>query len=244
MTSSLADDLGIVPLSHDDPRVTTALFTFREAASYLDVPLSTLAEWTRHHELSEGQPLIRAFDAEPGVASLPFVGLAEAYVLAAFRRAGVPLRKIKPALRQLKNDVGLEYALASGHLYTDGVEVLFDYVAKGGDDVMRHLTEPHSKQLVLREVVAGYLRRVQWDNNRWAERLHLPGFRTADVIVDVRRAYGRPVLTAGDARVEDLVGRWLGGDSLRDIAQDFGVPASECEDAIRVGVQPLQPRAA
>ncbi len=235
--TTLANLRGIPPLPPDDPRVRDALFTFREAAAYLGVPSSTLSYWTRHARQPGGRALVSGFEAEQGVPSLPFLGLTEAYVLAAFRAAGVPVRRIAPALERLKADVGLDYALASRHLYTDGVEVLFDYAIQVGEDAARTLAEPRSGQIVLRPIVTQYLRRIQWDAQQWPVRLHLPGFSVADVVVDVRRAYGRPLLVHGDARVEDLVGRWRGGDTLAEIAIDFGVPPEEVEDAVRVGTK-------
>jgi hypothetical protein len=60
-------------------------------------------------------------------ATVPFIGFAEAYVLGAFRRAGVPLQRIRPAVDVLRREIGIEHALASERLFTDGAEVLFDY---------------------------------------------------------------------------------------------------------------------
>jgi hypothetical protein len=54
---------------------------------------------------------------------MPFIGLAEAYALAAFRHAGVPMQRIRPAIDVLARELGVEYALASRRLYTDGAEV-------------------------------------------------------------------------------------------------------------------------
>jgi uncharacterized protein (DUF433 family) len=236
-THQLASDLAIRPLAEDDPRLRVALFTIREASMYLGVPLSTLHYWLRRVGYADGDPLIQSYAPEPGVPSIPFVGLAEGYVLAAFRSAGVSLKRIRPALDELKRDIGIPYALASGHLYTDGLEVLFDYAARAGNDVLRTLTELRSGQTVIRPIVQDALKKIQWDEDRWPRQLRLPAFTVAEVVVDVSRAYGRPLLPHGGARVDDLVGRWLGKDSIRDIARDFGVPEDECEDAIRVAVQ-------
>lgn len=144
------------------------------------------------------------------------------------------MQRIRPALERLKADMHLEYALASGHLYTDGREVLFDYAFQAGDEVRRQLAEVRSGQTVFRPIIQGYLRRIQWDSDRWPSRIHLPGFKVADVIVDVGRAFGRPIVLSGDARVEDLVGRFIGGDPITKIAEDFGVSPEEVEDAVRV----------
>ncbi|WP_374222850.1 hypothetical protein [Williamsia sp. CHRR-6] len=59
--------------------------------------------------------------------SIPFIGLAEGYALAALRRSGVPLQRIRPALEQLDRKMGIAHALASEGLFTDGAEIIFDY---------------------------------------------------------------------------------------------------------------------
>src|SRR6266511_2181222 len=54
-------------------------------------------------------------------------------VLAAIRKRGVPLQRIRPALKVLTENIGLEHALASRALYTDGAEILYDYAETIGD---------------------------------------------------------------------------------------------------------------
>src|SRR5450756_2541332 len=66
-------------------------------------------------------------------ASVPFVGLAEAYIVAAFTRAGVPVRRIRPAVLWLQEHIGLPQALASRQLQADGAEVLWDFGRQSGD---------------------------------------------------------------------------------------------------------------
>lgn len=234
--ATTATNMGITPLDEHDPRRAIALFTLREAAEYLSLPPSTLGHWARDRDRPK-PPLVSSFSEARGVPALAFVGLAEAYVLSSFRKAGVPMQRIRPALERLKAEVGLDYALASGHLYTDGREVLFNFALSAGDEVRRVLTEVRSGQTVFESIIKDYLHCVHWDSDLWPDRIHLPGFRVADVIVDVRRAYGRPIVVSGDARVEDLVGRFLGGDSITEIAGDFGVSPEEVEDAVRVSVR-------
>jgi hypothetical protein len=99
---------------------------------------------------------------KPGIhgPSIPFVGLAEGYRLAAIRATGVPLQRIRPALECLDQKMGLKHALASQKLFTEGAEVLFDYAEKaGGDerDAVRELVVVRHAQRVFAEVVAGYL---------------------------------------------------------------------------------------
>ncbi len=168
---------------------------------------------------------------------MPFIGFAEAYVLAAFRRAGVPMQRIRPAVEALSDGIGVEHALASKRLYTDGAEVLYDYATSEHDAELRGLTVVRTGQRQFAEIVRDYLKRITYGGDGWASQVRLPAYRQAQVIVDPRRAFGLPLLVHGGARVEDLVDRFVAGDTLADIADDFGVPEPEVEDVVRVATR-------
>jgi uncharacterized protein (DUF433 family) len=218
----------------DDPRLSRAIFTLREAAGYLDVPKSTIHAWARP---ATGGPLITVFPRRGAQATVPFIGFAEAYVLAAFRRAGVPLQRIRPAVDALAKSIGLEHALASKRLYTDGAEVLYDYAAERNEDDLLELVVVRTGQHQFSEVVRDYLKRITYGSDGWASRVRLPSYQRAEVVVDPRVAFGLPLVVHGGARVEDLVDRFVAGDTLADIAFDFDVPPEEVEDVIRVATR-------
>jgi uncharacterized protein (DUF433 family) len=218
----------------DDPRLSRAIFTLREAAGYLDVPKSTIHAWARP---ATGEPLITVFPRRGAQATVPFIGFAEAYVLAAFRRAGVPLQRIRPAVDALAQNIGLEHALASKRLYTDGAEVLYDYAAERNEDDLLELVVVRTGQHQFSEVVRDYLKRITYGSDGWASRVRLPSYQRAEVVVDPRVAFGLPLVVHGGARVEDLVDRFVAGDTLADIAFDFDVPPEEVEDVIRVATR-------
>jgi uncharacterized protein (DUF433 family) len=219
----------------DDPRVARAAFTLRETAGYLGLPGSTMHSWAR--PTGGARPLITCFRAHGREATVPFIGFAEAYVLAAFRRAGVPMQRIRPAVEVLSSGIGIEHALASERLYTDGAEVLYDYASAEGDEDLGGLTVVRTNQRQFQEVVRDYLKRITYGEDGWASRVRLPIYGRADVVVDPRRAFGMPVVVHGGARVEDLVDRFVAGDTIADIADDFGVPETEVEDVVRVATR-------
>jgi uncharacterized protein (DUF433 family) len=219
----------------DDPRVERAVFTLREAATYLGLPASTLHAWAR--PAGDMTPIITCFPARGREATVPFIGFAEAYVLSVFRRAGVPMQRIRPAVEVLSSGIGVEHALASKRLYTDGAEVLYDYATSEQDEELGGLTVVRTNQRQFAEVVRDYLKRITYGEDGWASRVCLPAYRQAEVIVDPRRAFGMPLVVHGGARVEDLVDRFVAGDTLADIAQDFGVPEPEVEDVVRVATR-------
>ncbi len=226
---------GISQLPTTDPRVSRPLFTVREAATFLGVRPSTFQDWA--HGYRHRKPIVLSLSAPHGHPNVPFIGLAEGLVLAAFRQTGVPLQRIRPALERLDKEVGLQHALASEGLYSDGAEVLYNYAAQRGDEGIAELFVVRNQQKVFVPILLKYLRRISYGADRWAETLELPGYEKTQVIVTLKRAFGRPIVERARVRVEDVLDRWNAGDSLADIAEDFGLEAAEVEDIIRAATR-------
>lgn len=207
----------------------------RETAAYLGIPKSTVHWWAAQPHGKA--PLITRFPPEGRQATIPFIGFAEAYVLSSFRRAGVPLQRIRPAVEVLAKEIGVEHALASERLYTDGAEVLYDYAQETGDAEFMELVVLRTKQRQFAGVVRAYLKRINYGGDGWATSVKLPTYEHAEVVVDPKIAFGLPLVVRGGARVEDLVDRFQAGDSVKELAADFGVPAEQVEDVIRVATR-------
>lgn len=234
----------IARLPADDPRVSRGLFTLAEAAGWLDVPRTTFRNWALGYQRrsAEGpavgaRPIVLTVPSRRGEPGIPFLGMAEGLVLNAFRRAGVPLQRIRPALERLDQEMGLEHALASDRLFTDGVEVLFDYGARLQPASIRELVTVRSGQRVFAPVVRDYLRRITYADDHWASQVELPGYQHARVVVSLDVARGRPVLQPTRVPVEDVVDRWIAGDSITDLASGFGLETREVEDVVRAATR-------
>lgn len=222
------------------------LYSQGDAARHINVPRSTFETWLRgyHRKRSEGvttegaQIVTHIPPAVRGAPSVPWIGLAEGYVLAAFRQAGVPLQRIREPLRKLRKELGIEHVLASKSLYTDGAEVLYDYAESSADTPearsARQLVVVRNNQQVFQHVVADYLRRIEFGREGYARLIHLPQYRTADVVVDPDRSFGVPIFARGGTRVEVVLNRFKAGEPLDDLTEEFGVPAAELFDAVRV----------
>jgi uncharacterized protein (DUF433 family) len=169
---------------------------------------------------------------------MPFIGLAEAYSLAAFREARVPMQRIRPAIDVLRRELGLEHALASKRLYTDGAEVLYDYAQHAGDtpegESARELVVVRNNQRVFAEVVDSYLRRVDFASDGYAQVIHLPQYRVAEVTVDPDHSFGRPRFTRGGAGLDEVIDLFRAGEPVDVVAAEFGLTRDEVEDALRV----------
>jgi uncharacterized protein (DUF433 family) len=226
-----------------DARFSEPLYTAAEAARFLGVRPSTLSTWAKGYvrrpatrPAVHGAPIITSVQAPRNYPTIPFVGLAEGMVIAAFRSAGVSFQHIRQAVSVLEAEIGLEYALASRRLYTTGAVILYDYAAEQDDAELAGLTEVISRQRVFSRVVEDYLSRIEYDSDDWASVLASPVTPRPIVIVDPQRGFGRPMFVRGAAPVESVVGRIKAGEPIAHVAKDFGVPADDVKDYMRAAV--------
>jgi uncharacterized protein (DUF433 family) len=219
------------------------LYTVAEAARFLGVPTSTFTTWAKGYVRRPperpavvGDPIVASVGAERGYPSIPFVGVAEGMVLAAFRHAGVSLQHIRTAVAILQEEIGIEHALASRRLYSAGAVILYDYADEKSDAQLAGLTEVVSRQRVFAAVVKEYLKRIEYASDGWAARLVSPATPRPIVVLDPERSFGQPIFIHGAARVENVLDRWRAGDPLAEVAEDFGVPTEDVEDILRVAL--------
>ncbi len=215
----------------------TPVYSFVEAAHYLNLPVSTLSSWFRgqsykhNDEIRRFQPVIR-LDGEPG-EGLSFLNLVEAHVLTAIRREHrIPLQKVRRALEYVELELGLQRPLTNTRFETDGVDLLVRELEK-----LVNISQ--EGQLEIEPVVRTFLRRIKRDPEGVPIKLY-PFTRTTvsdtepePVEIDPRVAFGRPVLAGRGVPTAVLADRFTAGDSLADLAQDYDTSTQVIEEAIR-----------
>lgn len=167
------------------------------------------------------------------------MGLAEAYTLAAFRAAGVPLQRIRPAVAWIQEHIGLEQALASERLRTDGAEVLYDFGRDTDDretaELVEGLVVVRSGQQVFRSVVQDYLARLSYRDG-WVDMIDLPGYEAVEVVVDPYRNGGQPTVARRGVRVSDVLSRVRFDEPPDEVALDYGLRPREVAALVRHAV--------
>lgn len=211
------------PLSPDDVRITDPLFTFREAARFLDVKVSTLHHWA--HPEEGFSPLVTTLPDTS--SSLPFIGFAEAFVVKAALNAKVPHHRIRPGVEAIRKEAGnISHALASRLVWTDGAEILWGAV---GEDLMVART----KQGQFREAVKDQLRLITYGDDGFALYLRLPQYKRATVTVNPYVAGGSPIIRSGiGIRVQDVQDRVDAGDSPEEVARSFRIPLKAVKEVV------------
>lgn len=213
-----------------------------EAAIYLRIPRATLTSWVR------GMPYGKADTKRffMPVLSLPgrqrrllsFMNLVEAHVLGTIRRRfQIPLPKIRNAVAYLREEFGNKHPLASEDLETNGQDI---FVTKVGELI----NVSSNGQYAIREILKASLTRIKRDDHGIPLRLY-PFVRThieiteeepRIIVIDPFVAFGRPTIEGSGVPVAPLVERYRAGESIEELAEDYGLESRKIQEAIRIAL--------
>lgn len=181
-----------------------------EAAGYLRLPVSTLRSWLLGQNYRVGdspkffKPVIEIADRKE--RHLSFINLVEAFVLAGIRRQHeIPLPKVRKA-------------------FVEKMGSLIGATQEG--------------QIQMRDIIRDRLERVRRDPKGVPQKIVLFPARSdrkgsADVVIDPRLSFGRPVLDRLGVRTSILAERFDAGDSIEVLAREYEAPPEAIQNAIR-----------
>lgn len=211
-------------------------YGINEAAHYLGIPKATLRSWVmgRPYPTETGKrffkPIIELPDKEQRLLS--FVNLVEIHVLDAIRRThGVTFGRVRKAVEYLKNQLGSRQPLAEQRFVTDGVDLFVEMFGQ-------LVNISREGQLAIKELIQAHLRRIERDPLGLPIRLYpFTRERKPDepkiIVIDPNISFGRPVLVGTGIATTIIAQRYKAGESIEELAGDYGRSKSEIEEAIR-----------
>ena len=211
-------------------------YSIVDAAGYLRLPVSTLRSWVLGQNYRVGdqpkffKPVIEIADRKD--RQLSFINLVEAFVLAGIRRQHeIPLPKVRKAVDYLRRTFDSRRPLSDEQFQTDGVDL---FVEKMGSLI----GATQEGQIQMRDVIRDRLERVRRDPKGIPEKIVLFPARpdtkgSADVVIDPRLSFGRPVLDRLGVRTAILAERFDAGDSIEMLAREYEAPPEAIQNAIR-----------
>ncbi len=211
-----------------------------DAAHYLRVPTATLRSWVlgRYYPTEHGRRFFRPVIELPDRARprLSFVNLVEAHVLDAIRRDHeVALKHVRAALAFVAKHFPSRHPLSDQDFQTDGVHLFLERYGE-------LINASRDGQLAMRTVFEAYLERIERDATGLPIRLFpFTRGRTLDepraVVIDPSVSFGRPVLVGTGIPTAVIAERYKAGDSMDDLADDYGRTRLEIEEAVRCELQ-------
>jgi uncharacterized protein (DUF433 family) len=211
-------------------------YTAAEVARLLALSPSTVRAWFFGMTTSGERWFKEVLEpADPHNRLLSFLNLCEVHVLAILRRSHkVPMPLVRRGMLYLAKNRGIAHPLLSrtllvhpqhGIFVEDGPHGLLD-ASRGG-------------QYAIREVFEAALSRIDWGDRDTPVRLFpvLPEADSAEaprtVAIDPQVGFGRPLLVDAGVPTSVIADRFLAGDTIDEMADDFEVPRQAIEDALR-----------
>ena len=211
-------------------------YGINEAAHYLGIPKATLRSWVlgRPYPTGAGErffrPIIELPDGEQWLLS--FENLVEAHVLDAIRRVhGVTFWRVRKAVEYLKTKLASKHPLAEQKFATDGVDLFVEVFGQ-------LVNVSREGQLAIRDLIQAYLQRIERDPIGAPVRLYpFTRERKPDepkiIVIDPSISFGRPVLVGTGIATTIIAQRYQAGESVEELAEDYGRSRSDIEEAIR-----------
>jgi uncharacterized protein (DUF433 family) len=210
-----------------------------EVARILNLPVATVKSWCFgqiYHSASGSKkifkPIIRPAEARRRLLS--FANLCELHVLSVIRRHHkISLPRVRDSVNYLRKHLNVDRPLINQQFHTNGIDLFVEHASQ-------LLNVSREGQEALRGGFEQALARIERDSQGTPIRL-FPFSRTSvsdakqpkSVVIDPQLSFGRPVLARVAVPTEVIVGRFRAGDSMVEMAKDYGVDEKEIEEALR-----------
>lgn len=205
--------------------VGLGVYTPADAARLIDVPVSTIRNWTKGTK--DRPPLWRSEHADwDGPLLLGFRDLVEAKVLYALRKQGFSGQQLRGTIAYAREQIGDERPFSTKAFKADGAEIMLEL-----PEGLIVISRRNRGQTVFRDVVEPILRPVVYDDAAAAMLWMLPRKKT--VVLDPERAFGTPILHDFSIPTSVLAQSARAEGSPTITARYFDIPVSQVRDAIR-----------
>lgn len=205
-------------------RLSLPAYRYAEAARYAGLSVQTVASWARWYRVPEDRT---ADSTTSGPRLLSYPQLAEVAVAAAFRHAGVKVEDLHRVHGDLRVVLESDYPFTLLAFKTRG-PVLLPHLQSGR--FLSHAIGMQDGQRVWRQSIQDLFDQFDYEQGmalRW-----YPRGRDGIIVIDPRVAFGAPAIAGTGVATHILRQRYVGGESVEDIAEDFGVTQGQIEAAL------------
>lgn len=198
-------------------------YQVNEAARYARITTQTIRNWQKAYK---GGPAVAY--REKG-AALSYFQLVEVAFVAVMRRMGLKLDVIKNAREYIAQQLNSEFPFVEHRFKVDGQRIIMDlaqFVTGAPKDKLVVVSE--GGQLAWQEILGRKFEEFDYKKGL-AVRWHVAG-RGSPILIDPQIAFGAPAIRGIPTWA--IKGRDTAGESLEDIADDFGLKVPEVKKAI------------
>jgi uncharacterized protein (DUF433 family) len=210
----------------------------RDAALLLHIHYGKLRRWAAGYWYSAAaedrfsEPVVPADADELDERILSFRDLMELAVVAFFRGEGVSMQVVRAARARAQRLFGTEYPFATERLHTDGRGIFSELSAVEDVPHGRLQLELSKGQLAYKDLVEPFFRNsVDFGQDGLAAK-YWPMGRGKPVLLDARRAFGRPIIGRSGTPTFVLYQMRQAGEHADRIASWYSLTRAELDAAL------------
>jgi uncharacterized protein (DUF433 family) len=230
------------------------IYSVRDATQITGVASRQIRGWLQGYSQKRGKPtagpvLRRQHEPLDGELALGFLDLLEVAflgrVVQAVERRGRTLswRAIRAAAETARRVLGSDHPFAARRIHTDGRSIFMGAQSETGDAALYDLVRDN---FAIYDVLASsFIASVEYEDDQ--PRRWIPDERFPRIVIDPRRAFGRPIENNSGAPAEALFDAWQAErGNTEKVAAWFGVDAEGVEQAVHytLGIGPAHRQAA
>jgi uncharacterized protein (DUF433 family) len=206
------------------------IYDFREAAQLTRLNPARVRRWFAPPPSESGRAPVLKSDYPPvnGGYAISFLDLIDVFVFGQLRTGGVSLPTLRKVYKRLQQDLAQKHPFAHARLATDGREVFLRVADDAGRD---ELIEVLTKQKVFPEIIAPFLKQLDYDPGTHLARL----WRPADgVVLNPSIALGKPVVDGAFVKTEVLAAAYRANKKNAEVvARWYNVSPADVMAAVR-----------
>lgn len=200
------------------------VYGLAEAAHYIRVPYQTLRYWTQEN------PLIKIASVSP--PRLSFMNLMECHMLSSMRSGyRVRIPKVRSALKALAKIHPHRHPLIDQPFETNEVDL---FIREHGQEIINLC---HCGQLEFEQIIGLHLKRIEVDATGVYRFFPFVEKRTErepkTIMISPIISFGKPVISGTGISTSVIASRFHARESINSLAEEYGRPVGEIEEAIR-----------
>lgn len=214
----------------------SGVYTIPQASRLTNVPAATIRRWLYGYRypvsggVARGKNVIAAdLPRRPRATGLSFKDLIELRFVEAFRRAGFPWSKLRPAAEIAARITGSDHPFSTNRFRTDGQSMYMDE----GVELDLSLLNVLTSQRGFRRLIEPGLKDVDFAADDGAPLRWWPDGTRSAVVVDPRRAFGQPIVADCGVLTLNLAAAYRANRSYKAVASWYEMPVRSVRDAVR-----------
>lgn len=199
---------------------TQGVYLIPDAARILRLPASVLRSWIsgRPTENSRYYPAGEfATEGDGKDRHFGFHSLIELFTIAQLRQRGIPMTAVRQARAELMERFNTPHPFALEGLMTSGRTLIKSL----NEEILLELGT--AGQTAFNKVLEPFCAGLDFDAASSLAKRYFPLGRDKPVVVDPRRAFGRPVIEGTNLTTETIMSLLRGGETVENVADSFQI---------------------